>query len=146
MMNKRGFTLLELMIVIIILGVLATTGIMSYQASIERSRGAEARSVIGALRTQCAAYYLEQSNTSMCNNTGLRIGSTTSDQVPSACANTHYFSYAVSGTGAATTGATFVATRCTANGKSPQGKAANTLQLITDFSNGGDTWGGSGGY
>ena len=55
---KRGFTLLELMVVIIILGVLATLGVMQYQAAIEKSRGAEARQVIGQLRSQCAAYYM----------------------------------------------------------------------------------------
>ncbi|MBU0504178.1 MAG: prepilin-type N-terminal cleavage/methylation domain-containing protein, partial [Candidatus Omnitrophica bacterium] len=48
---KRGFTLLELMIVIIIVGVLATLGITQYQTAIERARGAEARQVISQLRS-----------------------------------------------------------------------------------------------
>lgn len=143
MLKKRGFTLLELMIVIIILGVLATTGIMSYQASIERSRGAEARTVIGALRTQCAALYMEGSNTTVCTAANLRIG-TGASFVPSACTGTHYFSYAAAA--AAPNGVTLTATRCTAGGKSPQAANANTLTLTTDFSTGGDTWGGTGGY
>ena len=69
----RGFTLLELMIVIIIVGVLATLGVMQYQAAIEKSRGAEARQILGQLRSQCAGYYMEDSNGSDCTAGNLRI-------------------------------------------------------------------------
>ena len=34
--NRKGFTLLELMIVIIIVGILATLGVMQYQIAIEK--------------------------------------------------------------------------------------------------------------
>ena len=139
---KKGFTLLELMIVIIILGVLATLGVMQYQAAIEKSRGAEARQILGQLRTQCAAIFMATGSGATCTAGNLRIGTDT-DMIPSACRNTHYFSYAVAG---AASGLTATATRCTAGGKSPNGAVADTLTLTTDYSSGTDTWASTGGY
>ncbi|MBU0549165.1 MAG: type II secretion system GspH family protein, partial [Candidatus Omnitrophica bacterium] len=75
MRKGKGFTLLELMIVIIILGVLATLGVMQYQAAIEKSRGAEARQVIGQLRSHCAALYMANGNTTGCTVGNLGISS-----------------------------------------------------------------------
>jgi prepilin-type N-terminal cleavage/methylation domain-containing protein len=138
----RGFTLLELMIVIIIIGVLATTGVMQYQAAIERSRGAEGRAVLGTLRSECAAMYMGVMNTSSCTNASLRIGSGVGF-VPSGCnQSTNYFSYALtSGSGSAMV---LTATRCTGTtGKQPGSSASATLTLTTDFSGGTDAWSGS---
>jgi prepilin-type N-terminal cleavage/methylation domain-containing protein len=132
----NGFTLLELMIVIIIVGVLATLGVTQYSAAIEKSRGAEAKMVISQLRSMCGATQMSDISTAAC---AVPAG------VPTSCTNTNYFSYGISGT-ATTTTAIFTATRCIASGKSPNGAAANTLILTTVYTTGSDTWSGTGGY
>ncbi len=48
---KRGFTLLELIIVIVVIGLLASIGVTEYFKVVERSRGSEAKSVLGSIRT-----------------------------------------------------------------------------------------------
>jgi prepilin-type N-terminal cleavage/methylation domain-containing protein len=146
-MSRRGFTLLELMIVIIIIGVLATVGIMQYSATIEKSRGAEARQVLGSLRTSCAALYMNSQTTADCTTGNLRIGAS-ADMIPGTaaaqCRATNFFFYTAAAS--APNGIVFTATRCIAGGKGPQGSTANTLLLTTDFSTGADTWSGTGGY
>lgn len=144
---KKGFTLLELMVVIIILGVLATLGVMQYQMAIEKSRGAEARQVIGQLRSQCAALYMQDRETTNCTIGNLGLGDDGTDiLIPNtACAATHFFMYAVSGVGAGGT-VIFTATRCTAGGKTPDALTGNTLTLDIDYAAGTDVWSSTGGY
>lgn len=48
--DAKGFTLLELLVVLVIVGVLATLGVSQYGRTVERSRQAEAISMLGAMR------------------------------------------------------------------------------------------------
>lgn len=57
--NQRGFTLVELMIVIIIVGVLAAVAIPMYQIMPERSKGTEAVAALGTIRGALRVYYSE---------------------------------------------------------------------------------------
>jgi len=139
---KRAFTLLELIVVIIILGILATLGLTQYGRMVERSRGAEAKAIVGDIRKLATAYRLERGNLTGFTAANANIG-TAADQIPSACAASHYFNYGVAAAGNVVT---ITATRCTVNGKTPNGTTAGTLTLASDLSTGIDTWGGTGGY
>lgn len=146
---KKGFTLLELIIVIIILGVLATLGFTQYARMVERARGAEAKAICGDIRKFAAAYRLE--NGTLTAGTGFgaaqaNIGAS-SDQIPAtgACRASHYFGYGVAVTASQVT---ITATRCTASGKTPNytGTGAPTLILTSELLTGVDGWSGTGNY
>lgn len=126
-----GFTLLELVIVIIILGILATLGITQYTKMVEKGRSAEAKMVLGQIRSAEETYKLENgSYTGTIGNLAV--------EAPTACTSTHYFSYSISGGGAAFTA---TATRCTAGGKNPQATLAYIITLDQNA-----IWSGTAGY
>ena len=138
---RKGFTLLELIIVIIIVGILATLGFVQYSAVIEKSRGAEARATISTLRSQVAAKSYE-GNTATITNAALGI---VSGMIPPTCTGTNYFSYSVDAA-CATTGCTFTATRCTTAGKTPNYSGTAGTLVLTYTNTGTDTWSSSAGY
>jgi prepilin-type N-terminal cleavage/methylation domain-containing protein len=137
---KKGFTLLELLIVIIIVGVLATLGLTQYNTVVERSRGSEAKQILGQLRSACAGYWMESNNASACEcasggqNANMSLDPNTG--VPSTCRASHYFAYTI--TREADDRAWINATRCKANGKTPDYSAAGTpwIALYVNFTNG----------
>lgn len=115
---KKGFTILELIIVIVMIGVLVTVGWVQYMNALEKGRSAEARSNLGLLRQAEIAYSLEhggQFAPFSVIKSGLPGGSdyacayTTTDR-------TFYFQYFCNGgTG------TCYALRCESGGKNPVG-------------------------
>ena len=56
---KKAFTLVELIIVVIIIGILASIAIPQFNKTMERSRIAEASAVLGAIRGAQLRYKLE---------------------------------------------------------------------------------------
>jgi prepilin-type N-terminal cleavage/methylation domain-containing protein len=58
-MNRKGFTLVEVLIVVIIIGILASIGIPQFAASIEKAKGGEARAGLGHIQTGEKVYYAE---------------------------------------------------------------------------------------
>ncbi|MFA5320885.1 MAG: prepilin-type N-terminal cleavage/methylation domain-containing protein [Candidatus Omnitrophota bacterium] len=127
-MMKKGFTLLELIVVIIILGILATLGFSQYMKMVEKGRSAEARMILGQIRTAQETYKLEYGSYASA------IGSLPVD-APTGCLTTHYFNYSAGS-------ANGVATRCSSGGKTPNATTGYTITLI--YSTG--VWGGTAGY
>jgi prepilin-type N-terminal cleavage/methylation domain-containing protein len=60
-MKRRGFTLVELAIVIAILGILAMYAIPKYQGMVEEARTAQAKAQLGTFRSALAIYYAKNS-------------------------------------------------------------------------------------
>ena len=58
-MGKKGFTLVEVLIVVIIIGILAAIGIPQFATSIEKAKGGEARAGLGHVQTAEKIYYAE---------------------------------------------------------------------------------------
>jgi prepilin-type N-terminal cleavage/methylation domain-containing protein len=58
-MKRKGFTLVEVLIVVIIIGILAAIGIPQFAASIEKAKGGEARAGLGHIQTGEKVYFAE---------------------------------------------------------------------------------------
>jgi len=58
--SHKGFTLVEVLIVVIIISILASIGIPQFAASIEKAKGAEARAGLGHIQTGEKIYYAEK--------------------------------------------------------------------------------------
>ena len=116
---RKGFTLIELIVVIIIVGILAAIGVSQYVKAVEKGRAAEARQVLGQLRTAEASYNLEYGSYTA-NMVNLSVGA------PTVADPNFYFTYACNVAGLCT------ATRdITAGSKPPVGPSAYVIQLNT---------------
>ena len=124
---KQGFTLIELIVVIIIVGILAAVGMTQYTKVVEKGRAAEARIILGSLRSAEIAEYFE--NAAYLAVANLGVGA------PTVCATTHYFSYTC-----ATATGTCTADRCASGGKTPN---ATTYNKVLDING---VWTGTAGY
>jgi prepilin-type N-terminal cleavage/methylation domain-containing protein len=62
MQGKRGYTLIELMIVIAIIGILATLAVPSFRTYQQRAYGAHAQLMLKAIMDAQIVYYLEHNN------------------------------------------------------------------------------------
>jgi len=62
MKKNSGFSLVELMIVIVIIGVLAAVAVPIYNNNVMKAKMSEADAALGSIRTQLRVYYGENGN------------------------------------------------------------------------------------
>jgi len=59
MFKKSGFTLVELMIVVIVIGILVTIAVPNYQRSVERAKCSQALSILQSMRNAALSYFAD---------------------------------------------------------------------------------------
>lgn len=109
-MNKHGFTLIELMVVILIVAILAVAAVPRYVGAMERARWSEANASAGTIRVAVRAYTTNVGFAQAQALVGSRLDNTTTQNVLGFAPNdleATYFSpgdytiMAIDGTGAA---------------------------------------------
>jgi len=117
--KEHGFTLIELIVVIIIVGILAAVGISQYSLMVEKGRTTEAKIRLGTMRQLAYEYYLVNGSLAGIQLSDLGVDNT--------CTSNSFFKY----TNAYNT-ETYInlyATRCTSGGKTPNTSREYTVYL-----------------
>ena len=74
--ERHGFTLIELMVVLIIVGILAVAAVPTYMYFVRRAYESEAAASLGAIKTAQVVYWAEKDRFA---ETWLQLGMTTGD-------------------------------------------------------------------
>lgn len=91
--KQTGFSLIELMVVVAIIGILATIAIPSYQDYVLRGKVVEATNQLSGLRTRLEKFYQDERNYGAGNVCGVDGGGVTRVRMPVA-PEARFFAYA----------------------------------------------------
>lgn len=98
MKNKKGFTLIEIMIVVVIIGVLASLALPKLGNQVKKAAAAEAFSMLGSMvRASSNCYMMQDEDYTKCNDKGL-IETATGSSFPDSKNFTYTLSTASSAT------------------------------------------------
>ena len=128
--SQKGFTLIELMIVVAIIGILAAIAVPAYQDYTIRSRVSEGASLAGASKTAVDVYFSETGSLSSTPGTPASLGLAS----PASYAAKYVSSITVAGGGVITVQLTSIAELGTASGDtftySPVNRGANLEWVV----------------
>jgi type IV pilus assembly protein PilE len=129
--SNKGFSLIELMVVLVIVAVLGTISVVQYSQFVEKTRVDEAKQGLWAVRVALGQFRMDHRDPPA-SFSALNL---TAGEYPGNCRAEKFFSYGINSTHV-------MANRCTSSGKPPQGRVAYTITLELINS----TWGGTPGY
>ena len=101
-MNKKGFTLIEMLVVVLIIGILAAVALPQYFKAVEKSRSTEALSVMGSISAAMErARLVSQTNVypTTLESLDIEIAGEDGSTVTGGSWSSRNFNFAVSGTG-----------------------------------------------